>query len=66
MPSVYSTLLRGLGVVGQTVAAPAPAGRPEPTATIRNGTYAGVYSPGHGQDLFLGMPYVRVRTQRAL
>lgn len=31
--------------------------RDAPTVKVRNGTYAGVYSPVYNQDFFLGMPY---------
>ncbi|KAK3381803.1 Alpha/Beta hydrolase protein [Podospora didyma] len=30
-----------------------------PQATVRNGTYEGLYTPGFNQDLFLGMPYAQ-------
>jgi hypothetical protein len=31
-----------------------------PSATVKNGTYTGVYSAGYQQDFFLGMPYAQV------
>ncbi|KAG6004398.1 hypothetical protein E4U21_001118 [Claviceps maximensis] len=31
----------------------------QPTASVKNGTYQGVYSPGYQQDLFLGIPYAK-------
>ncbi|KYK54974.1 carboxylesterase family protein [Drechmeria coniospora] len=31
-----------------------------PLVTVRNGTYAGVHSPGYRQDFFLGIPYAQV------
>ncbi|KAI9159086.1 Lipase 4 [Paramyrothecium foliicola] len=31
----------------------------EPTVSVQNGTYAGIYSPGYDQDFFLGMPYAQ-------
>lgn len=30
-----------------------------PTATVRNGTYEGLYAPGFDQDFFLGIPYAQ-------
>ncbi|KAK0717450.1 Alpha/Beta hydrolase protein [Lasiosphaeria miniovina] len=30
-----------------------------PTATVKNGTYAGAYNARYGQDFFLGMPYAQ-------
>ncbi|KAK3682947.1 Alpha/Beta hydrolase protein [Podospora appendiculata] len=35
---------------------------PEPLAIVRNGTYAGVYSPTYNQDFFLGIPYAQDTT----
>ncbi|KAJ5900337.1 uncharacterized protein N7473_004407 [Penicillium subrubescens] len=37
----------------------APATKSSPTATVRNGTYVGVYSSTYDQDFFLGMPYAQ-------
>lgn len=31
-----------------------------PTATVKNGTYQGLYSPEYDQDFFLGMRYAQV------
>ncbi|KAH8881065.1 alpha/beta-hydrolase [Thozetella sp. PMI_491] len=31
----------------------------QPIVTIKNGTYAGVYSPGFRQEFFLGMPFAQ-------
>jgi hypothetical protein len=31
-----------------------------PTATVKNGTYAGVYNANYKQDFFLGMPFAQV------
>lgn len=31
----------------------------DPTVTVLNGTYAGLYLPTFEQDLFLGMPYAQ-------
>ncbi|KAJ2904767.1 hypothetical protein MKZ38_007275 [Zalerion maritima] len=31
-----------------------------PQASVKNGTYSGIYSPEYNQDFFLGMPYARV------
>lgn len=31
-----------------------------PVATVKNGSYEGVYSAGYDQDFFLGMPYATV------
>jgi hypothetical protein len=31
-----------------------------PTATVKNGTYAGVRNAKYGQDFFLGMPFAQV------
>lgn len=30
-----------------------------PTATVLNGTYAGIYSPEYEEDYFLGMPFAQ-------
>ncbi|KAK7712411.1 hypothetical protein SLS64_004795 [Diaporthe eres] len=30
-----------------------------PTATVKNGTYIGVYNPEYNQDFFLGIPYAQ-------
>jgi hypothetical protein len=32
-----------------------------PTATVKNGTYTGVYNPEYDQDFFLGVPFAKVR-----
>lgn len=32
---------------------------PTPVATVKNGTYQGVHSPGYSQDFFLGIPYAK-------
>lgn len=46
------------GLFGQAISLPA---RLSPTVSVKNGTYAGVYSPQYDQDFFLGMPYAQVR-----
>ncbi len=33
-----------------------------PLVTVKNGTYAGIYSASYHQDLFLGMPYAKPPT----
>lgn len=37
-----------------------------PLATVRNGTYAGVYNPQYDQDYFLGVPFAQVSLETTL
>lgn len=36
----------------------------KPVATVKNGSYAGIYSADYDQDFFLGMPYATVSVSR--
>ena len=36
---------------------------PQPTVTVKNGTYAGVYNKQYGQDHFLGVPFAQASLQ---
>lgn len=50
-----------------------PGTSPNPTATVRNGTYYGLHNQHYNQDLFLGIPYaqqpigdLRLQTPRSM
>jgi hypothetical protein len=46
--------MAGSGAVTRQVQASSP------FVTLKNGSYAGLYSPEYDQDFFLGMPYAKV------
>jgi hypothetical protein len=41
------------------LAAPVANSAGQPTVTVKNGTYAGVYSSVYDQDFFLGVPFAQ-------
>jgi triacylglycerol lipase len=49
---MFSPLVSCLIAAGVAVATP--------IATIKNGSYSGVYNPTYQQDFFLGIPYAQV------
>ncbi|KAL4867981.1 hypothetical protein BDV12DRAFT_209436 [Aspergillus spectabilis] len=59
---MFLTLFLGVALLG-SIASAAPSSRSisgsDPTAHVRNGTYAGVRNTHYGQDFFLGIPYAQ-------
>lgn len=59
MTILYKLAFAGLGFL--TTLTSAKSHHVVPTAAVKNGTYAGVYSAKYDQDFFLGIPYAQVR-----
>lgn len=61
MASISKIVLFGLGLVGSVASRAVAASRhTAPTVSVKNGSYAGIYSADYDQDYFLGIPYAQV------
>ncbi|KAK7424153.1 hypothetical protein QQZ08_008759 [Neonectria magnoliae] len=65
MALITKLVLFGLGLVGSVASSPVASSRQAaPTVSVKNGSYAGIYSAEYDQDYFLGIPYAQAKLIR--